>query len=105
MRLLNFNVNAQKLEKDANCDFENIVAGSRNYLKTHFNLPEDWQNCIIAASFWRGSHEYAVLLEDGECNVPSVVLDCPTFKVSLTCAKGGQRIPTNKVLVRQEVLR
>lgn len=105
MRLLKFNVHGQKLEKDPGCDFENIVAGSKNYLKTYFNLPEDWQNCAIAASFWRGKEEYAVILKDNMCEVPEEVIVYPTFRVSLTCMKGKQQIPTNKILVRQEVLR
>lgn len=105
MNLLKFNVHGQKLEKDANCDFGNIVAGSKNYLKAYFNLPEDWRNCTVAASFWRGKEEYSVILKDNACEVPSEVVNYPTFRVSLTCMKGRQRIPTNTVLVRQEVRR
>ena len=103
MRLLKFIVNGQKIEKDPECDFENIVAGSKNYLKAYFNLPEEWQNCVVAASFWRGSHEEAVVLKDNMCDIPSVVLNCATFRVSLTCMKNKQLIPTNKLLIRQEV--
>ena len=105
MRLLKFNVIGQELVKDPECDFENIVAGSRNYLKVHFNLPEEWRNCNVAASFWRGSKEYAVMLKDGMCDVHEDVLDFPTFRVSLTCLRGTQLIPTNKILIRQEVRR
>ena len=105
MRLLKFNVNGQQIEKDPECDFTHIIAGSRNYLKAYFNLPKDWQNCPVAASFWRGKDEYAVLLKEGVCDIPEEVLDYQTFRVSVTCLKGGQRIPTNKILVRQEVRR
>lgn len=103
MRLLKFNVTRQKIEKDPECDFEHIVSGSKNYLKAYFNLPEDWYNCPVAASFWRGKEEYAVILKDNMCNVPEEVLAYPTFRVSLTCMKGKQQIPTNKLLIRQEV--
>lgn len=105
MRLLKFNVIDQKIEKDPECDFENIVAGSRNYLKTYFNLPEDWQNCPVAASFWRGKAEYAVFLKNDMCDIPEEVLDFHTFRVSLTCKKDSVLIPTNKILIRQEVRR
>lgn len=105
MRLLKFNVNAQQIEKDPECDFENLVAGSKNYLKAYFNLPEDWQNCSIAASFWRGKNEYAVLLKDSMCDIPPEVTIWPTFQVSVTCLKDNVCIPTNKTLVRQEVRR
>lgn len=105
MRILTFNVHGQKLEKDPTCDFDNIVAGSKNYLKAYFNLPEDWQNCVVAASFWRGKEENAMILENNMCEIPDEMIDYPTFRVSLTCKKNQQLIPTNKVLVRQEVRR
>ena len=105
MRLLKFNVNGQTIAKDPECDFKNLVAGSRNYLKAYFNLPESWQNCPVAVSFWRGSAEHAFLLKDNACNVPDEVLDFPTFRISLTCQKGSSLIKTNKILVRQEVPR
>lgn len=103
MRTLIFDVHRQKLEQNPECDFEHIVAGSKNYLKAYFNLPEDWQNCPVAASFWRGKEENAVILKENSCDVPEEVLEYPTFRVSLTCMKGKQQIPTNKLLIRQEV--
>lgn len=42
MRTLKFNVNGQILRADSKCDFENIVAGSKNYLIAEFNFNAEW---------------------------------------------------------------
>ena len=62
MRLLKFNVDAQHIRKDTECDFNGLVSGTSGYLRAQFALSSEWQNCIVIASFWRGSKEYAVLL-------------------------------------------
>lgn len=105
MRLLKFNVDAQHIQKDPNCDFSGIVAGSKDYLRAHFTFSPEWQDCIIAASFWRGQKEYAVLLNNNECTIPAEALTGPTFRVSVLGQRGRYSIPTNKVIVRQEVSR
>lgn len=105
MRSLKFIVNAQTIAKDPTCDFSKIVAGSKGYLKAQFTFSKEWQDCILAASFWRGDKEYAVLINNNECDIPSEALTGATFKVSVTGKKGDYRIPTNKVSVRQEVVR
>ena len=105
MRLLKFRVNAQRISKDAGCDFEHIVAGTRNYLRAHFAFSPEWHDCALVASFWKGSEEHAVVIRNGECDIPSEVLTGSTFRVSVTGQRGDYRITTNKVAVRQEVLR
>ena len=103
MRLLKFNVNAQHIQKDPDCDFNNIVAGTRNYLRAQFTFSPEWQDCVLVASFWRGKNEHAVLIENGECDIPPDALVGRTFRVSITGQHGDYRITTNKTLVRQEV--
>jgi hypothetical protein len=105
MRLLNFNVEAQHISKDPNCDFTKIVAGTSNYLKAHFTFSPEWQGCKKAASFWRGGQEHAVILKDDECDIPEEVLTGMTFGVTVTGQNGDYRITTNRVTVRQEVSR
>lgn len=105
MRLLKFNVHAQHIQKDPECDFNGIVAGTSGYLRAQFALSSEWQNCTVVASFWRGSKEYAALLENGECMIPTEALKGHTFRVSLTGQRDNYRITTDKVLVRQEVSR
>lgn len=105
MRLLNFNVDAQHISKDPNCDFTRIVAGTRNYLRAHFAFSSEWQDCIKVASFWRGGKEYAVLLQNDECEIDPEALTGVAFGVTVTGQKGNYRITTNRVSVRQEVSR
>lgn len=105
MRLLNFIVNGQHISKDPNCDFSKIVAGSSNYLKAHFTFSPEWQDCKKAASFWRGSNEHAVLLKNDMCDIPPEVLTGLTFGVSVTIQNGNTRVPTDRVIVSQEVYR
>ena len=105
MRLLKFNVNAQHIQKDPNCDFNRIVSGTKDYLRAHFTFSSEWEGCTIVASFWRGNDEYAVFVKNGECDIPADALVGPTFRVSAVGQNGHSLITTNKVLVRQEVHR
>ena len=105
MRLLKFNVNAQHVQKDPECDFSNIAPGSQGYLRAQFTFSPEWQDCVIVASFWRGKKEHAVLVTDGICDIPSEALVGPTYRVSVIGQRGDYRITTNKEIVRQEVSR
>lgn len=105
MRTLAFNVNSQQITKDPACDFSGLVAGTRNYLQAHFTFSHEWDDCLLVASFWRGKKEYAVRIVDGVCDIPPEALVGATFRVSVTGQKGGYRIPTNRVTVRQEANR
>lgn len=103
MRLLSFNVNAQHISKDPNCDFSKIVAGTSNYLRAHFTFSPEWDDFKKVASFWRGTKEHAVLLKNNECDIPPEALAGSTFGVSVTMQHGNTKVPTNHVIVRQGV--
>lgn len=103
MRLLKFNVNAQRIIADPECDFSNIIAGTEGYLQAHFTFSSEWDNCVKAVSFWRGEKEYGVLLTNDHCDIPAEVLTGPTFRVSVIGQAKDYRITTNRVLVRQGV--
>lgn len=106
MRLLIFNVESQCVHKDPNCDFTNIVAGTKNYLRAKFTFSNEWRDCMKVVSFWRGEKEHAVLINsDGTCDIPTEVLSGATFRVSVTGQNKDYRITTNKIVVRQEVSR
>ena len=105
MRLLKFNINAQHISKDPDCDFSKIVAGTRNYLRAHFTFSPEWQDCVKVASFWRAGKEYAVIIRDNECDIPPEALTGITFSVTVTGQKEQYRITTDRTLVRQEVSR
>lgn len=105
MRLLKFIVNAQQIQKDPTCDFNDLVAGTKDYLRAQFTFSPEWQDCFVIASFWRGKEEHAKIVENGECTIPAEALVGSTFRVSIVGQRGNYRITTNKVLVRQEVSR
>lgn len=117
MRVLEFDVNRQKITKTKGCDFKHLVAGSVGYLKAKFNFSNNgnaWAGCAKAASFWKDDKEYAVLLDANNCcNIPDEVADGRVFYVSVTGAircsnmiKGEVSeyvINTNKIKVVQGV--
>ena len=102
MRVLSFNVDAQRISKDPDCDFTGLVPGSRNYLQARFSFSKEWEDCVLVASFWRGKTEHAVFIKDNMCDIPPEVLTGVAFSVSVTGKRGEFIIPTNKVYVRQE---
>ena len=103
MRLLRFNVNAQRITKDPNCDFTNIIPGTSGYLRAHFTFSPKWDNCTKVAQFWRGDQEYASLIENGECDIDPAALVGNTFRVSVIGQRKNFRLTTDKVMVRQGV--
>lgn len=105
MRLLEFIVSAQRITADPECTFDNIVAGTEGYLQAQFTFSSEWDNCVKAASFWRGEKEYSVILRNDTCVIPAEVLTGPTFRVSVTGQSKEYVITTNRLLVRQEVYR
>ena len=104
-RVLEFEVNQQRLMKKRECDFTHIVAGTAGYLKAKFYFSQDeWDNYNKAASFWIGDEEHARLLDkENACDIPPEVLVGERFHVSLTGNYGNSTITTNRVKVKQEV--
>lgn len=104
-RILEFDVNKQRLTKKRECSFTNIVAGSIGYLKAKFYFSQDeWRDCRKAASFWVDNNEYAVLLDANDsCIIPPEVLNNDRFQVSVTGVRSNYKIITNKTKVKQEV--
>lgn len=104
MRTLNFVLDGQRLMKDKDCDFSNIVAGSVGYLKAKFQFSSEWSGCRKAASFWVGEEEHAVMINaQNECVIPSDALKNDSFKVSVTGMKDGYQITSSKIKIKQEV--
>ena len=105
MRVLSFNVDGQQIRKNPECDFSGLVAGTRNYLKAHFSFSPDWDGCVLIASFWKGSTEYAVPIKDNVCLIPSEVLVGRSYGVSVIGQRSDYRITTNRIYIRQEGLK
>lgn len=104
MRVLNFDVIEQKLQKNPKSDFSGIIRGSKGYLQCSFSLSKEWANCKIAASFWRFEQEIdAAPVIGGNCVIPDSVTDYREFEISLVGVRKGYRITTNRVKIEQEV--
>ena len=107
-RILEFDVNKQRLRKRTDCDFTGIVAGSIGYLRAKFYLsPEEWQDCTIkVAQFWLGDEEFSIKLDaSNSCDIPPEVLTGEKFAVSVIGRSSDYQIGTNKIYVKQEVIR
>ena len=104
MRTLEFIVNAQLLSRSPECDFNHIVSGTSDYLTAHFAFSPEWDGCVKCVSFWRGSKEHAVLLNNDTCSIPPEALTGATFKVSVIGQRENYRITTNRVAIRQVVI-
>lgn len=105
-RLLEFDVDKQRLKKKKGCDFSNIVSGSVNYLHAKFYFSKnEWDNCVKAASFWIDNNEHSLLLSpDNSCIIPKEALTGDKFYVSVTGARpDGYKIKSTKIKVKQEV--
>lgn len=102
-RVLRFIVQGQAVRLDPACDFSGLVAGSVGYLHAEFQLDSAWNGCKVAASFWRGGREYAVLLRSGACLIPAEAVTGKLVGVSLTGVRQGYRLTTNRIYIEQEV--
>lgn len=102
MRELKFIVNGMNMEKSNECDFSNIVKGTKGYLKAVFDLSDEWKDCSIAASFFQNGKEYPRMLIGNECTIPEQALKDNCFFVQLTGMKENFTIKTIKVLINQE---
>ena len=109
MRTLEFEVRGQKLERKKSCRWENIVAGSVNYLRVKFYFyGNEWTEYDKAVSFFadgKDAGEEGVLLDNNDsCVIPARILIGPEFSLSVSGIKGNNMIKTNRVTVEQEVV-
>ena len=104
MRTLRFIVKGQIIEQDPNCSFENIVPGTRAYLKAKFLFDSDWDDFAKVAAFYdvMGREYTPQLLKEGNaCLIPTEALRNRVFKVQVLGRKGDETLTTNKVEVHQ----
>lgn len=108
MRVLEFEVNRQRLRKQPGCDFSHIVAGSNGYLKAKFNFSSEWDGCRKVATFSgeQSEPETSVFLDENNCcEIPGEVLTGKSFDVFLVGANHEKYlIVTSRMTVAQEVL-
>lgn len=101
MRELVFDVNEQIIKKNENCDFENLVSGTKGYLKARFSFNKEWNGYGKVAVFTNLSKDYPAILKDNACMIPEEALTGDYFKVKVVGSRLGLRITTNQVTVEQ----
>lgn len=104
MRILDFNVSGQKLQKNSDCDFTDIVAGSKGYLRARFEFSTDWAGCKKVAVFISNGHEYPVAIINNTCDIPAEVLTTRTVKLYVIGRRPGFEIPTNIITFEQKII-
>lgn len=104
MRVLKFNVNGQILEKSKDCDFDHIVAGSKNYLKMYFSFSDELKSFRKIARFSDGEKEDYMPIIEGFCNVPEEMLKKKYFRVGVILMNDDKYIPTTQQCIVQEVI-
>lgn len=103
LRILEFLVDKQMITKNPVCDFNNIVPGSKGYLKARFFFSAEWEGCTKVVGFSYGKTEYQPqkIDDDNTCNIPYEALKNPSFNIQVFGKRKGFQISTNKIIVNQ----
>lgn len=102
MRTLRFQVDGQRIGPAPASDMSGLVSGSVGYLRAEFIFDSEWDGCKKAASFFDAKEkEHAAPIVGGTCMIPEEALTGRVFYVSVTGARKGFRIKTNKMMIRQ----
>lgn len=106
MRVLKFVVHDQIIEKDPDCDFDNLVPGTEGYLRAEFSFSPEWDDCVKVAAFYSmmGTEYKPQLLKKGAyCVIPAEALKRQVFKVQVV-GRGvrNKRLTTNRLAVSQD---
>ena len=104
MRELKFIVDGQRLTKSKECDFENIVRGTSNYLRLMFWFDTTWNGTTKAIEVSNISGTKIIEpLVNGSFVLPSQVTGDSIIKVKVYgMKKTGEQIASNEILIKQE---
>lgn len=103
MRTLKFIVDGQIIKKDPNCDFDNIVPGSKGYLQAEFSFSSDWDGTVRVVGFWNKTGECPPqVLKDGRtCMIPDEAAAVKRFEICVLGKKGDLKLKTNEIEICQ----
>ena len=106
MRTLKFIVSGQRIEKDPNCDFSGIVAGTAGYLSCQFDFDKEWSGTVQVAEFRRyeTSDPIPVKIVGGCCEAPEKVLTGRNWYLRIVGKNKNLKITTNNIRVDQEAI-
>lgn len=105
MRTLKFIVDEHNvLNKDPNCNFENLVPGTVGCLQAEFSFPPEWNDFVKVAAFKSpmGTEYPPQALADGKtCMIPSEALKKRLFRIQIMGKNGDRKLLTDTVAVCQ----
>lgn len=104
MRTLKFIVDNQIIKQDPDCDFNNLVPGTEEYLQAEFSFSQEWKGCTKVAAFWSAlgrEYEPQVIKDGKTCIIPSEALKRRTFKIQVIGKNKNTKLITNKLRIVQ----
>ena len=103
MKVLDFNIVGQTIQRDPECDFSGLVAGSRGYVHARFRFSSDWAGCKKVATFSAKGKDHHVPLIHNTCEIPAEALTGATVRVKVTGRREGFEIITDTVAFAQSL--
>lgn len=104
-RTLFFDIRKQELKKNKNCDFSNIVKGTKRYLLLQFSFDSAWSKTIKvlqASNYSDFCNNFAVPIYGNKVYIPDEVTDGQRIYIKVYGKKENYMICTNKILIEQE---
>lgn len=104
MRTLKFIVEDQIVRPDPNCDFSDLVPGTKGYLKAEFSFSKAWEGYTKVAGFFSmmGREYKPQVLRDGKsCTIPAEACARSQFRIQVLGKKDVDVLKTNKLVVLQ----
>lgn len=102
VRTLSFLIKDQIIEKDPDCDFSGLVAGTKGYYVAKFSFSESWTNYKKIAVFKNRSTTKFVPIINDMCQIPDEITTSLLYRVSVVGNTRDISIPTTETFVTQK---
>ena len=103
VRKLKFIVDGMIIKPDPECDFNNLVPGSEEYLQAEFSFSKDWYNYVKVAAFYSvmGNEFPPKQIKEGVCMIPKEALARREFQIQIVGKKDLTKKKTNSITITQ----
>lgn len=101
MRVLKFHVRGTQIEKDSNCDFDNIVRGSHNWLQLEFDFDKEWNRTGRVISLKNLDGEEKNIIIQNKVVLQQEITKGSVFSFVLYGKDGDRKIQTNRMIINQ----
>lgn len=101
MRVLKFHVKGTQIEKDSNCDFDNIVRGSHNWLQLEFDFDKEWNRTSRVISLKNIDGEERNIILQNKVVLQKEIMKDSVFSFVLYGKDGDRKIQTNRMIINQ----